>query len=109
MELNELKHVINFADSFLKDTSGGETSVTVDTTPLEQEQGSMRFNTIAGVIHTPKLVSFERILWRISKGNVFLKTTDIEEELEDPSSGESLQKSLFIMFFQVIINFKCPD
>ena len=61
---------------------------------------SMKFNCIAGVIATTKLASFERILWRISKGNIFLKSTDMDGPMTDPDTGEQLYKSLFLLFFQ---------
>ena len=41
------------------------------------------------------------MLWRVSKGNVFIKFSDIEEEIEDPRTGGSLYKSVFMIFFQV--------
>ena len=46
-------------------------------------------------------VAFEKMLWRVSKGNVFIKFSDIEEEIEDPRTGGSLYKSVFMIFFQV--------
>ena len=94
IELTELKHVLGFANNFLKDT--GNHSITD-----EQEFDhvtSMKFNVTAGAIATSKLISFERILWRIGKGNVFLKSTPLEDVIVDPSTGENLQKSLFLLF-----------
>ena len=41
------------------------------------------------------------MLWRVTKGNVFIKFSDIEEEIEDPRTGGSLYKSVFMIFFQV--------
>ena len=104
MELTELKHVLKFANSFLRDT--GNHSVTAaadaDAADFEHVSSSMKFNVTAGAIATSKLMSFERILWRIAKGNVFLKSTPImeEEDIIDPATGEAVQKSLFLIFFQ---------
>ena len=39
---------------------------------------------VAGVIHRERIPSFERMLWRACRGNVFLKQTEIESPLEDP-------------------------
>ena len=47
-----------------------------------------------------KLNSFERILWRISKGNIFLKHSNIDEDLVDPTTGDEVRKSIFLLFFQ---------
>ena len=41
---------------------------------------------VAGVISRERINTFERMLWRVCRGNVFLKQADIEEPLEDPAS-----------------------
>uniref|UniRef100_A0A8C1RNA8 V-type proton ATPase subunit a n=1 Tax=Cyprinus carpio TaxID=7962 RepID=A0A8C1RNA8_CYPCA len=41
-----------------------------------------------------RMSTFERMLWRVCRGNVFLRQADIEEPLEDPAT------SVFIIFFQ---------
>ncbi|CAH1967440.1 unnamed protein product [Acanthoscelides obtectus] len=40
------------------------------------------------------------MLWRACRGNVFLRQAEIETPLEDPSSGDQVYKSVFIIFFQ---------
>lgn len=40
------------------------------------------------------------MLWRVSRGNILLRKFDIEEELEDPETGETQKKVLFILVFQ---------
>lgn len=45
---------------------------------------SYRF--VAGVIERGRLAAFEQMLWRVCRGNVFLRVAEIEEPLEDPSS-----------------------
>jgi len=39
----------------------------------------MHLNFIAGVIGREKLHSFEKMIWRVSFGNVILKTIEIDE------------------------------
>ena len=41
---------------------------------------------ITGVIPRERLPVFERVLWRVCHGNVFLREAEIEEYLEDPST-----------------------
>ena len=60
----------------------------------------MKFNITAGVIERSRLLAFETMLWRVSKGNVFLKFADIYEQMEDPNSGNKLYKAVFMVFFQ---------
>jgi V-type H+-transporting ATPase subunit a len=40
------------------------------------------------------------MLWRACRGNVFLRQAMIESPLEDPSNGDNVYKSVFIIFFQ---------
>jgi hypothetical protein len=39
---------------------------------------------VAGVILRERMPAFERMLWRVCRGNVFLKQTEIEASMEDP-------------------------
>ncbi|KAI3379440.1 hypothetical protein SNEBB_003701 [Seison nebaliae] len=66
---------------------------------------ALRF--VAGVIQTDRLPTFERMLWRVCHGNVFLRHAEIEEKLtvykldsEGRSEKEDVWKSVFIIFFQ---------
>ena len=67
------------------------------------------------------MAAFERMLWRVCRGNVFLKQAEIPELIEDPNTvitsnllhvnsffktfpfvfqGEKLHKTVFVVFFQ---------
>lgn len=61
----------------------------------------MHLNNCAGVMDRARVSAFERMLWRVSKGNVFVRFADIEEKMEDPTTGENLVKSVFVIFYQV--------
>jgi len=80
----------------LEDGSEGDRLLDVE----DQTYGSMKFNITAGVIERSRLLAFETMLWRVSKGNVFLKTHDIEEQMGDPKTGDKLYKAVFMVFFQ---------
>jgi V-type H+-transporting ATPase subunit a len=41
---------------------------------------------VAGVIQREKIIGFERILWRISRGNIFLRQAEIDSEFKDPKT-----------------------
>nr|CAD7454142.1 unnamed protein product [Timema tahoe] len=58
------------------------------------------FSFVAGVILRERIPPFERMLWRACRGNVFLRQAEIETPLEDPSNGDQVFKSVFIIFFQ---------
>ena len=61
---------------------------------------SLKFNITAGVLDRARMLAFETMLWRVSKGNVFIKFMDIEEQMIDPDSGDPLYKCVFLIFFQ---------
>lgn len=41
---------------------------------------------VAGIINRERVPAFERMLWRISRGNAFFKRIEIDEPLEDPTN-----------------------
>ena len=41
---------------------------------------------VAGVVPREKVPGFERMLWRISRGNVFLRQAELDQPLEDPTT-----------------------
>ncbi|KHJ98086.1 V-type ATPase subunit family protein [Oesophagostomum dentatum] len=55
---------------------------------------------VAGVIRRERLPAFERLLWRACRGNVFLRTSEIDDVLNDTVTGEPVNKTVFIIFFQ---------
>lgn len=61
---------------------------------------NLKLGFVAGVILRERLAAFERMLWRACRGNVFLRQAMIESPLEDPSNGDQVYKSVFIIFFQ---------
>lgn len=47
------------------------------------------FRFVAGVVPRERVPAFERMLWRISRGNVFLRQALLDQPLEDPSTVRS--------------------
>ncbi|XP_028558201.1 V-type proton ATPase 116 kDa subunit a 1 isoform X2 [Podarcis muralis] len=69
--------------------------------PSELGRGTpLRLGFVAGVINRERIPTFERMLWRVCRGNVFLRQAEIENPLEDPVTGDYVHKSVFIIFFQ---------
>ncbi|XP_051570600.1 V-type proton ATPase 116 kDa subunit a 1-like isoform X2 [Myxocyprinus asiaticus] len=75
-----------------------ESSTLID--PNEVGRTPLRLGFVAGVIGRERIPTFERMLWRVCRGNVFLRQADIEDPLEDPTTGDHVHKSVFIIFFQ---------
>ncbi|XP_023769720.1 V-type proton ATPase subunit a3 [Lactuca sativa] len=75
-------------------------------TPLLNDQEStvdqgkqVKLGYITGLVAKEKAMAFERILFRATRGNVFLRQSSVDEAVTDPSSGEKVQKSVFVVFF----------
>jgi len=111
LELTELKNMLNKTEVFLSENQlnlqelDENTGLLDDPSEREKEMedqtySSMKFNMTGGVIDRARLHAFEKMLWRVSMGNVFLKEADIDEQMEDPCSGDILYKAVFIIFFQ---------
>ena len=50
------------------------------------DKWSWLFRFVAGVISRERIPTFERMLWRVCRGNVFLRQAEIEDPLEDPAT-----------------------
>ncbi|GMS88009.1 hypothetical protein PENTCL1PPCAC_10184, partial [Pristionchus entomophagus] len=115
-ELTELKHILRKTQTFFEEHEelhaeaviasaedveeethhhrGGNPRL-ADHAPLQLQ---LRF--VAGVIQRERIPAFERLLWRACRGNVFLRHSEIDDVLNDTATGEPINKSVFIIFFQ---------
>ncbi|KAI4342396.1 hypothetical protein MLD38_027032 [Melastoma candidum] len=81
---------------------GGES---IDTPLLrDQEMAAdlskqIKLGFLCGLVPRDKSVAFERILFRATRGNVFLKQAEVEQAVTDPTSGEQVEKNVFLVFF----------
>uniref|UniRef100_A0A3B3CV58 V-type proton ATPase subunit a n=1 Tax=Oryzias melastigma TaxID=30732 RepID=A0A3B3CV58_ORYME len=100
LELTELKHILRRTQQFFEE--GNPDSIRDSHLLLNKyDVGVLSFQRfVAGVIGRERIPTFERMLWRVCRGNVFLRQADIEDPLEDPTSGDQVHKSVFIIFFQ---------
>ena len=57
-----------------------------------------RLGFVAGLITLQRMDAFERILFRATRGNVFIRNTAVGSIL-DPSTGEKMEKSVFVVFY----------
>ncbi|XP_063218129.1 V-type proton ATPase 116 kDa subunit a 1 isoform X2 [Bacillus rossius redtenbacheri] len=112
LDLTELKHILGKAQEFFDEADQGYTSQMTDMNREEEqvtllgEEGmraggqALKLGFVAGVILRERIPAFERMLWRACRGNVFLRQAEIDTPLEDPSTGDQVHKSVFIIFFQ---------
>ncbi|KAJ4295151.1 H(+)-transporting V0 sector ATPase subunit a [Kalmusia sp. IMI 367209] len=116
VELTEWRWVLREAGGFF-DRARGQTeeirhSIDDDDAPLLQDveqngQGDasgdrsfsvMNIGFVAGVIPRERIASFERILWRTLRGNLYMNQSEIPEPIINPETNEETNKNVFIIF-----------
>lgn len=60
----------------------------------------MKFSYIAGVLDADDRSRFERQLFRTTRGNCYVRFAAIDNPISDPSTGESVLKLVFIVFYK---------
>lgn len=116
VELTEWRWVLREAGGFF-DRARGQTeeirhSLDDDDAPLLRDveqngQGDasgdrsfsvMNIGFVAGVIPRERIASFERILWRTLRGNLYMNQSEIPEPIVNPENNEESNKNVFIIF-----------
>jgi V-type H+-transporting ATPase subunit a len=106
LELQELRHVLEKTQTFfceeevMSNDALRNNLITQEDAAGIAVQSRGRLGFVAGTIQREKIPGFERMLWRISRGNVFLRQAELDEPLEDPETGNELNKTVFAAFFQ---------
>ena len=60
----------------------------------------MRFSSITGVVSTEERSNFERMIFRATRGNCFVRFAPIKQPITDPETGQVIEKSVFIIFYK---------
>jgi V-type H+-transporting ATPase subunit a len=116
VELTEWRWVLREAGGFF-DRARGQTeeirqSLDNDDAPLLQDVEQhgqadtggdrsfsvMNIGFVAGVIPRERIASFERILWRTLRGNLYMNQSEIPEPIINPETNEEINKNVFIIF-----------
>eukprot|EP00543_Licmophora_paradoxa_P002448 CAMPEP_0202454424 /NCGR_PEP_ID=MMETSP1360-20130828/12157_1 /ASSEMBLY_ACC=CAM_ASM_000848 /TAXON_ID=515479 /ORGANISM="Licmophora paradoxa, Strain CCMP2313" /LENGTH=884 /DNA_ID=CAMNT_0049073733 /DNA_START=131 /DNA_END=2785 /DNA_ORIENTATION=+ len=73
---------------------------------LESEAGAtardmdMRFSSITGVVATEEKARFERMIFRATRGNCYVRFAPIKQPITDPHTGYLTEKCVFIVFYK---------
>lgn len=62
----------------------------------------MRFSSITGVVATDEKARFERMIFRATRGNCFVRFAPIKQAITDPHTGDVVEKSVFIVFYKSV-------
>ncbi|XP_055629528.1 V-type proton ATPase 116 kDa subunit a 1-like [Toxorhynchites rutilus septentrionalis] len=97
MELTELKCVLEKTQGFFADKSAAQNLGATGGDPGNENKP---LGFVAGVIPRERIIGFERMLWRVSRGNVFLRQVAVDKPFTDPRTGDAIYKIVFVAFFQ---------
>ncbi|KAF3819392.1 hypothetical protein GH733_013542 [Mirounga leonina] len=95
----------NLADDFFMEDTSGLLELRATPACVTGKLGLRRLPVwlprfTAGVINRERMASFERLLWRVCRGNIYLKFSEVDTTLEDPVTKEEIKKNIFIIFYQ---------
>ena len=104
----ELKHVLQKLRAFAREDPNipqGATNVDPDEALVApQQQGgadlSLRFRFLAGTIQSVEKSNFEKMIFRATRGNSYMRFEEISEPIIDPTTTLPVKKSVFVVFFQ---------
>lgn len=57
---------------------------------MTDQSKQVKLGFLAGLVPKEKTMAFERILFRATRGNIYLKQSAVEEPVIDPVSGEKV-------------------
>ncbi|KAM3725124.1 V-type proton ATPasesubunit a [Dirofilaria immitis] len=104
LELKEWEAILEKTDHFfeegISDVAMQEIEAVEDESAFILKREKEPIGFLAGVINRDRLNAFEKVLWRACHKTAFVRTSDIEEELEDPGSGKMCLKSVFLVFYK---------
>ncbi|KAA0035290.1 V-type proton ATPase subunit a1 [Cucumis melo var. makuwa] len=92
-EERELNENVFLNDSYVEDGSLLEQEIR----PGPSNQSGLRF--ICGIICKSKVLRFERMLFRATRGNMLFNQAQADVQIVDPISMEMVEKTVFVVFF----------
>ncbi|ORY48231.1 V0/A0 complex, 116-kDa subunit of ATPase [Rhizoclosmatium globosum] len=113
LELTELRHVLKETNVFFENAESrnygndynDDANLLGNAQPepesAEEGRGGQRganLGFVAGVVPRVRMGTFERILFRALRGNLFMNYAEIDEVIRDPVTDESVNKNVFIIF-----------
>lgn len=67
---------------------------------IEKNASDIRFGYITGVLNTDDCPRFERMIFRVTRGNCLVRFANIETPLADATTGQDVRKTVFLVFYR---------
>ncbi|KAM3825828.1 V-type proton ATPase 116 kDa subunit a 2 isoform 1-T1 [Vipera latastei] len=111
LELTEYTHLLKVTQSFTQRATELESCIqssyeefqSFDHDPLVEYSCmhilEAKLGFISGLVHRAKIEAFEKMLWRVCRGNTIVSYCEVEECLEDPDSGELTKWFVFLISY----------
>lgn len=110
LELTEYTHMLRITRNFVQRPADREPlQAQYEEFPFLEKDTMMDYSSmqrlgaklgfISGLIQRAKIEAFERMLWRVCKGYTILSYAEVEEYLEDPSTGEPTKSVVFLISY----------
>uniref|UniRef100_A0A8C6Y490 V-type proton ATPase subunit a n=1 Tax=Naja naja TaxID=35670 RepID=A0A8C6Y490_NAJNA len=111
LELTEYTHLLKVTQSFIQRSTELESCIqsTYEEFPSFDHDPLMEYNCmhrleaklgfISGLVHRAKVEAFEKMLWRVCRGNTIVSYSEVEECLEDPDTGELTKCFVFLISY----------
>jgi len=77
-----------------------ENLLDADNENQEARDMDMRFSSITGVVSMEEKVRFERMIFRATRGNCYIRFATIKQPITDAMTGELVEKTVFIVFYK---------
>ncbi|XP_073816258.1 V-type proton ATPase 116 kDa subunit a1-like [Musca autumnalis] len=101
LELTEMLRVLEKTQGFLEESNVVNMELEEKTAEdYYYQAGGRQLDFVAGVVRRDREFAFERMLWRVARGNVYLKRCQLNDSFEDPKTGNVIYKTVFVAFFQ---------
>lgn len=97
LELLELKEFLQRTEGFFNDKDGVVDTIKSNLLSGDQDVAHHNLDFVAGTVHRNRINGLERMLWRVSRGNIFFRHADFE--LTDTLNSQTTPKSVFVAFF----------
>jgi V-type H+-transporting ATPase subunit a len=98
-ETFEKRYVLEIVQTFFAE-SGERAAQAAPLLGGGPSSSSSSLTTIVGSIPRDRVGVFERVLWRVTRGNNFLKYGEIEHPVMDPHKDEYVEKDAFLILSQ---------